>query len=175
DMWGKTNIENLFACGECASVGVHGANRLASNSLLECLVFGKRVALKIKEENFSIIYSDIKYNFPKKADVLIDKEDLKRSIRSLMWRNVGIERDEEMLKYALEKLKEWQKYAFLKEFNDRSGFESLNMLIVASLITESALIRKESRGVHYRKDYPQVDDKNWRKHIIVSKKGIEVK
>ncbi|MCS7180614.1 MAG: L-aspartate oxidase, partial [bacterium] len=105
----------------------------------------------------------------------IDKEDLKRSIRSLMWRNVGIERDEESLKYALENLKEWQKYAFLKEFNDRNGFESLNMLIVASLITESALIRKETRGAHYRKDYPFTDDKNWKKHIIVSKKGIEIR
>jgi len=129
----------------------------------------------LKEENFKILFSDFKYNFPKKSDVWIDKEDLKRSIRSLMWRNVGIERDEETLKYALENLKEWQKYAFLKEFEDRNGFESLNMLIVATLITESALIRKESRGTHYRKDYPSTDDKNWKKHINVSKKGVEIK
>ncbi|HOM27007.1 MAG TPA: L-aspartate oxidase [bacterium] len=175
DLWGRTNISNLFACGECAFTGVHGANRLASNSLLECIVFGKRVAIKLKEENFKLFSADLKYNFPKKADVLIDKEDLKRSIRSLMWRNVGIERDEESLKYALGNLKEWQKYAFLKEFYDRSGFESLNMLIVASLMTESALIRKESRGTHYRRDYPSMDDKNWKKHIIISKKGVEIK
>ncbi|MGB9677245.1 MAG: L-aspartate oxidase [Candidatus Ratteibacteria bacterium] len=175
DLWGRTNISNLFACGECAFTGVHGANRLASNSLLECLVFGKRVSIKLKEENFKLFSADLKYIFPKKADVLIDKEDLKRSIRSLMWRNVGIERDEETLRYAFENLKEWQKYAFLKEFYDRSGFESLNMLIVASLITEAAIIRKESRGTHYRKDYPEIDDKNWKKHIVFSKKGVEIK
>ncbi len=175
DLWGRTNFSNLFACGECAWTGIHGANRLASNSLLECLVFGKRIGIKIKEENFKIYDVDVKYVFPKKADIWIDKEDLKRSIRSLMWRNVGIERDEEGLKYALSKLKEWQKYAFCKEFYDKSGFESLNMLIVASLITESALIRKETRGTHFRKDYPEIDDKNWKKHIIISKKGVEIK
>ena len=175
DLWGRTGISNLFACGECACTGVHGANRLASNSLLECLVFGKRVGVKLKEEKFKVANIDIKYTFPKKADVLIDKEDLKRSIRSLMWRNVGIERDEENLKYALDKLKEWQKYAFLKEFYDRGGFESLNMLIVASLITEAAIIRKETRGAHFRKDYPQQNDKDWRKHIFISKKGVGIK
>lgn len=174
DLWGRTNISNLFACGECACTGVHGANRLASNSLLEGLVFGGRVGKKIKEENFKISEFDIKYNFPKKADILIDKEDLKRSIRSLMWRYVGIERDGEMLKYSLDKLQEWQKYAFWKEFYDRNGFESLNMLIVASLITQAALIRTETRGTHYRKDYPEQDDINWKKHIIISKKGVEI-
>lgn len=175
DLWGRTSISNLFACGECACTGVHGANRLASNSLLECLVFGKRVGIKLKEEKFKFIDVDLKYSFPRKMDVLIDKEDLRRSIRSLMWRNVGIERDEMSLKYALEKLNEWKKYAFWKEFYDRVGFESLNMLIVANLITESALIRKESRGTHYRNDYPEKDDKNWKKHIILSKKKVEIR
>ncbi|MCM8804109.1 MAG: L-aspartate oxidase [Candidatus Omnitrophica bacterium] len=175
DIWGRTNIENLFACGECACTGVHGANRLASNSLLECLVFGKRVGIKLKEENLKLIDIDFKYSFHKKMDVLIDKEDLRRSIRSLMWRNVGIERDQESLKYAFEKLNEWKKYAFWKEFYDRIGFETLNMLIVANLITQSALIRKESRGTHYRKDYPIQNDQDWKKHIILSKNGVEIK
>lgn len=174
DLWGKTNISNLYACGECACTQVHGANRLASNSLLECLVFGKRVGTKLKEENLKFFDFDLKYNFPKKIDLLIDKEDLRRSIRSLMWRNVGIERDEESLKYAIEKLNEWKKYAFAKEFYDRIGFESLNMLIVSSIMAESALLRKETRGTHYRRDYPKKDDLNWKKHIVISKKGVEI-
>ena len=168
DLWGQTNIKNLFACGETASTGVHGANRLASNSLLEGLVFGARCGKKIIEvcngrKNKNIKF---KYKFPQKADILIDKYDLKRSIRSLMWRNVGIEREEKQLKYAYEKLKNWEKYAFLKEFYDKDGFEALNMLIVAKLITYSALKRRESRGTHYRLDYPFSDDKNWKKHLF---------
>ncbi|MCD6408062.1 FAD-binding protein, partial [bacterium] len=176
DLWGRTNLENLFACGECACTGVHGANRLASNSLLEGLVFGTRTGKKVSENIRKKIPSfKIKHKFPQKADILIDKEDLKRSIKSLMWRNVGIERDGELLEIALKKLTEWQKYAFLKEFSDRYGFETLNMLILATYITKSALLRKESRGTHFRKDFPEKDDKNWKKHIIVKKDTVRVK
>jgi len=176
DLWGQTNLENLFACGECACTGVHGANRLASNSLLEGLVFGTRTGKKVSENIREKIPSfKIKHKFPQKADILIDKEDLKRSIKSLMWRNVGIERDGELLEIALKKLTEWQKYAFLKEFSDRYGFETLNMLILATYITKSALLRKESRGTHFRKDFPEKDDKNWKKHIIVKKETVRVK
>lgn len=173
DIWGKTSIENLYACGEVACTGVHGANRLASNSLLEGLVFGKRAGKSV------IAYSGIKlssfkykYSFPQKADILIDREDLKRSIRSLMWRNVGIEREESTLKTAEDKITEWMKYAFLKEFSDTTGFETLNMLIIAQLITMASYLRQESRGAHFRKDYPEQDDKHWKKHIILHKKGI---
>lgn len=172
DLWGQTNIKNLFACGETTSTGVHGANRLASNSLLEGLVYGTRCGKKIVEvcKNCKINRIKIKYEFPQKADVLIDKYDLKRSIKSLMWRNVGIERDKKGLKYAYEKLKEWERYAFLKEFYDKDGFEALNMLIVAKLITTSALKREESRGTHYRKDFPATDDKKWKKHLSIRKR-----
>ncbi|MCM8771935.1 MAG: L-aspartate oxidase [Candidatus Omnitrophica bacterium] len=175
DIWGKTNFENLFACGECACTGVHGANRLGSNSLLECLVFSKRIGNKLKETLYPIYNINVSYKFPQKGDVFIDADDLRRSIRSLMWRNVGIERDEESLKSALEKLTEWQKYAFNKEFNNRNGFETLNMLTVAFLMTKSALMRKESRGAHFRKDFPQEDNENWKKHIVVNKNEIKIK
>lgn len=174
DLSGKTSIENLYACGETACTGVHGANRLASNSLLEGLVFGTRVGRSaIEKSNRKLSPLKFKYTFPQKADILIDREDLKRSIRSLMWRNVSIEREEDGLKSAEGKIKEWMKYAFLKEFSDTSGFETLNMLILALLITITSSLRKESRGAHFRKDYPQQDDNNWKKHIVISKEGIK--
>ncbi len=171
NLWGQTNIENLFACGETASTGVHGANRLASNSLLEGLVFGARCGKKIIENFSNTKIKNIKfeYKFPQKGDILIDRYDLKRSIKSLMWRQVGIERNGDKLKDAYEKLKEWEKYAFLKEFYDKDGFEAQNMLIVSKLITHSSLKREESRGTHFRFDFPYTDDKHWKKHILIKK------
>jgi len=173
DIWGRTNMDNLYACGEIACTGVHGANRLASNSLLEGLVFGVRAAKKAAGSvKGKLPELKAKYIFPQKADILIDREDLKRSIKSLMWRNVGIERDGEILEIAKRRLYEWQKYAFLKEFYDITGFEALNMLIISTLIAESASKRKESRGTHYRKDYPLKNDRVWKKHIVVKREGF---
>ncbi len=173
DLWGRTNIDNLYACGEAACTGIHGANRLASNSLLEGLVFGSRTGRKSQEmREMKLPKLKTEYIFPQTTDILIDREDLKRSIRSLMWRNVGIERYGELLEKAEAKLADWTRYAFLKEFSDRTGFETLNMLIVSTLITRAASLRKESRGTHFRKDYPLEDDNNWRRHITVTKKGV---
>jgi len=161
DLWGQTNVENLYACGEAACTGVHGANRLASNSLLEGLVFGARTGKKILEmRGRKLPALKKKYVFPQKTDILIDREDLKRSIRSLMWRNAGIEREGSILLNATDKLMDWTKYAFLKEFSDRTGFETLNMLIVSTLIVKTASMREESRGTHFRKDYPEQDDEH---------------
>lgn len=174
DINGRTSIENLFVCGEAACPGVHGANRLASNSLLEGLVFGTRAGKNAaKESGRKYIVSKHRYVFSQKPDILIDREDLKRSIRSLMWRNVGIEREDSLLKNAEEKITEWMKYAFLKEPSDTSGFETLNMLILSLLITKASYLRKESRGAHFRKDYPQQDNKQWKKHIVINKEGIK--
>lgn len=170
DLWGKTCVDNLYACGEAACTGVHGANRLASNSLLEGLVFGARTGKKALEMSACRLPAlKKKYVFPQKTEILIDREDLRRSIRSLMWRNAGIEREGDVLRNTTDKLLDWTKYAFLKEFSDRTGFETLNMLIVSTLIVKAAYIRKESRGTHFRKDYPEQDDKNWKKHIIVTR------
>ncbi len=175
DLWGRTNIENLLACGEVACTGIHGANRLASNSLLEGLVFGSRAGRKSLEmHGMKLPKFKTEYVFPQKADILIDREDLKRSIRSLMWRNVGIEREGEHLEKAEARLVDWTRYAFLKEFSDRTGFETLNMLIVSMLITKAASLRKESRGTHFRKDYPSEDNRNWNRHITTSKNGVHI-
>lgn len=176
DLKGRTSINNLFACGEVASSGVHGANRLASNSLLEGLVFGYRTGKeagqtlgkkrKIKES----IY--IK-NHPSQLPFNLDLEDIKNSLRSYMTRYVGIERKEDKLKEAKDKIKFWIDYVLAKEFSSPKGWELQNMLTVSSLIVKSALIRKESRGGHYRLDYPKRNDKIWQKHIILQKEKVK--
>jgi L-aspartate oxidase len=166
DLLGRTNVERLYACGEVACVGVHGANRLPSNSLLEGLVFGYRVGYysargvereKIEEPTFSNSLHEIREK--------LDVEDARRSLRSLMWRVGGVERNGEKLKEALHELIFWSTYIMNREFPSQIGWELQNMLLVAHLIIQSALQREESRGVHFRTDYPFEDDLRGRKHI----------
>jgi len=169
NLWGETSIPGLYAVGEVACNGVHGANRLGSNSLLEGLVFAVRVAQRIQEKETKVKrWSRFRYNFPQTAEIMIDREDLKRSIKSLMWRQAGIERNRQDLTFALEKVTNWERYAFLKEFRDYTGFESQNMLILATLIIRAALQRQESRGAHFRTDFPEPDSA-WQKHIVISR------
>lgn len=165
DEYGQTNIHGLYACGETACTGVHGANRLASNSLLEGLVFGYRAGERaghteklLRKQGFS---NDIKDNIHQKINVA----DVKNSLASLMLRNMGIERDEKGLLEAKKSIDFWMSYILNKEFSSPAGWELQNMLMVASLMQESALTRQESRGVHFRKDYPYQDDAHWKRHI----------
>jgi len=172
DLKGRTSIKELFACGEVSCPGVHGANRLASNSLLEGLVFGYRAGKeagqtlgkrkKIKKPIYPKIY-------PRHLPFNLNLEDIKNSLKSYMTRCVGIERTEDSLKEAEDKIKFWMDYVLAREFSSPKGWELQNMLTVASLIVKSALIREESRGVHYRLDYPKRNDKIWKKHIVFKK------
>ncbi|HER25469.1 MAG TPA: L-aspartate oxidase [Candidatus Atribacteria bacterium] len=170
DTWGQTNLTNLYACGECTSTGVHGANRLASNSLLEGLVFGNRIAQKVKEnkELFSQKIDEEKnifYNFPRKEIRKFDSRQITKELQKLMWDKVGIIRNSSDLKQAIQKINEW-KFILKSELRTTEDFELANLIILADLITKSALQREESRGAHYRKDFPDRDDINWKKHII---------
>ena len=172
DTWGQTNLNNLYSCGECTSTGVHGANRLASNSLLEGLVFGNRITQKIKE---NIIHSSIKkfeelklsYNAhqSQKKYKEYNPSELKIELQKLMWNKVGIIRNSSDLKMAQQKINQW-KFIFKSELKTVKDFELANLIIMADLITDSALQREESRGAHYREDFPDRDDINWKKHII---------
>jgi L-aspartate oxidase len=170
DTWGQTNLTNLYACGECTSTGVHGANRLASNSLLEGLVFGNRIARKIKK---NITLSSINqleklklsYNTHQEKYKEYSPEELKKELQTLMWNKVGIIRNFSDLKKALQKISEW-KFIFKSELKTTDDFELANLIILADLITNSALQREESRGAHYREDFPDRDDINWKKHIV---------
>ena len=173
---GSTNIANLFTCGETSATGLHGANRLGSNSLLEAVVYGQRSgveagrrAAKKKEPIPKRINSVL--NSPKA--VALDLEDVRNSLRSLMWRNVGIERNATMLKEAEKMIDFWCSYVMDKEFNNIKAWELQNMLTVARLITTAADMRQESRGVHYRSDFPHLDNKSWQRHIILRKDAKE--
>ncbi len=175
---GETNLENLYACGECACSGLHGANRLASNSLLEGLVFGEIVGeeagstlQKTYYPRKRIPYGDI---YPGGSHLSLDLQDVKMSLKSLMSRNVGIIRDEESLQEAEERIRFWCGYIMRREFFYPEGWELQNLLTVARLIVTAAKIRKESRGVHYRSDYPE-EKEEWRKHIVISKdEGVKI-
>ena len=89
------------------------------------------------------------------------------SLKSLMWRDVGLERNEQHLKEASEEIGHWSEYIMDKEFHSPYGWELQNMLFLSRLITDSALERKETRGVHYRSDFPDRNDKDWKRHITV--------
>ncbi len=167
DSDGKTDLPGLFAAGECASTGVHGANRLASNSLLEGLVFGHRAAVAASA-TFTAASSPVPLTpsltpaKPRLKDFEVQRYKL--VIKSAMWSGTGSIRSRESLEEALNKLaKVENQLAFAPA--SAGELELKNMLLVAKLITRAALDRTESRGAHYRTDYPQKDDANWRKHL----------
>ena len=175
DYNGMTNISGLYACGEIASTGLHGANRLGSNSLLEGLVYGYRVGCKISEilksNKVDLSPKDIKFKVPTPKKGELDLGDVKAALRSLMWRDVGIEKDKKHLIEAKNLINYWCNYVLDKEFLTPVGWELQNMLTVASIITEMAEKREETRGVHYRKDFPSRDDIKWKKQLSIKRKA----
>jgi len=170
DTSAKTSIENLYACGEVASTGLHGANRLGSNSLLEGLVFGKITGQVVNQQKDTSQprHLQIKYQTPYSDRTRLDTADVRNSLRALMWRNAGITRRARPLIEAQEIIKFWQRYVMDKVFDSQQGWECQNMLTVCLLIAHSAQIREESRGVHFRDDFPDTNDKQFKKHIEIT-------
>lgn len=169
DLNGETSTGRLFACGEVSCTGVHGANRLASNSLSEAVVFGHRIAERIKQLSA----------LPKAPDLMWQGERSTRAVNTiqqriklqkLMLRHVGLKRHEKGLSKALEEMEKMCRF-FSYAHREREAFEFLNLLTAAMLTTRAALLREESRGGHYRSDFPSKDDLIWRKHIIQSIDG----
>ena len=175
DVKAATNIGKLYACGEVASTGLHGANRLGSNSLLEGLVFGKiagQVVSQGKRTTAAHIRPPmIKYQIPHSDRTRLDADDVRNSLRALMWRNVGITRTDQPLKEAQEIIRFWQRYVMDKIFDSPAGWECQNMLTVSLLMARAAQMRQESRGVHFRSDFPNTDDEQFKKHIEIKKEG----
>ena len=167
DVEGRTNVPNLYACGEVASTGLHGANRLGSNSLLEGLVCGCRAGANAGAAAKSIQFTPARVHFESGLDHgdKINVADVSNSLRSLMWRNVGIERNATLLEEAERMIDLWCGYVLDKEFRTLKGWELQNMLTTAKLMTVGALRRTETRGVHYRVDFPNRDDEHWQRHI----------
>jgi L-aspartate oxidase len=187
DSNGQTSLPRLFAAGEVASSGLHGANRLASNSLLEGLVFGSRAGEQINHElqgadrgrgeNEVLEVPSLAHlrafdpADPPEGEPL-DLSDIRNSLRSLMWRHVGVERSGESLLEALRTVDGWCTYVLRKQFAGPQGWQLQNLLEVGRLMIHSALVRTETRGVHVRSDYPATSD-IWRVHLCWQREVAE--
>jgi L-aspartate oxidase len=168
NIWGETNIGGLFATGETACTGVHGANRLASNSLLEAIVFAKRIIERTRNKSKEKVAAEGKvkdmYASPgqRPAPRVTPIVSL-AFLQALHWDKVGIIRDRDGLNQAAEILAAWQ--ACLPQPTDQPSYELSNLILAGRLLTEAALIREESRGAHFRSDFPQSSPR-WQNHII---------
>lgn len=174
DVDARTNIPGLYAAGEVSSSGIHGANRLASNSLLDGLVFGWRGAVSASEyiksvsiDNMNIRpYEAVPSKLP--SDEVVS---LKGRLKTVMWDKVGIVRNGKDLKSALNELKKIGSRIKYSP-DDKDELELKNMIMVSLLISQAALNRKESRGAHFRSDYPLQDDLHWRRHQVFRKRML---
>ncbi len=171
DLWGRTTIEGLYAAGEVTCTGVHGANRLASNSLLEGLVFGARAGVAASEDTaeFRVQSSEFKVEASPKNKIQNPKSEeiataVKKRVKRVMWERVGIVRDQDSLQRALKEFEQ------IEQANLSNA--SRNFVTLAKLVTRAALWREESRGGHFRTDFPETKE-DWRVHSI-QKQGEEI-
>jgi L-aspartate oxidase len=169
DLAGRTTVPGLWAAGEVTSSGLHGANRLASNSLLEGLVYGahtgegaSRTAAQTTDDFHALPLENIR---AEDSIEPLDLADIRNSLKSLTWRAAGVRRSGGQLAEAAEDVDRWCSYVLPRQFNEPGGWELQNMLTVARLMIRGALTREETRGVHVRTDFPQTDNQNWRRHL----------
>ncbi|MEY2806420.1 MAG: L-aspartate oxidase [Planctomycetota bacterium] len=160
DLDGRTGVRGLWAVGECASTGLHGANRMGSNSLLEGLVLGLQAGRAAASESSrdvdprTLVSSGPERSIGVPPGVQFNTQDVVYALKSLMWRQVGVERDGAELADALAKLHFWGQAASRAGDGGARALELVNMLTVARAIVLSALHRRESRGTHHRRDHP---------------------
>ncbi|MFC7682272.1 L-aspartate oxidase [Paenibacillus sp. GCM10028914] len=166
DLYGKSSISRLFACGEVSSTGVHGANRLASNSLSEALVYGRRIVEQIRNlpgngsDELQLSFSWERKESPSQAIV-----ERRLKLQKVMVRYAGLRRSKDTLLRAIDDLNR-QLPIFHSVLTKREEYEFANMLTSSLLVVQGALRREESRGAHYREDFPLRDNEGWRKHIV---------
>ncbi|MBI2958303.1 MAG: L-aspartate oxidase [Chloroflexi bacterium] len=169
NVWGETNIQGLFGVGETACTGVHGANRLASNSLLEVLVFARRIIERSsarKRQSSAAAWDGEYQEMPDRKPIGAVPAGGLSSLQSMLWDNVGIVRSCDSLAGAACVLATWWKD--LPPATDRPSYELCNLVLAGRLMTEAALARQESRGAHFRTDYPR-PSKRWLRHIAFRK------
>lgn len=170
DLHGETSIKRLFACGEVTSTGVHGANRLASNSLSEAIVFGRRIVERIGSLS-ELTFPEAYINDSRRTDPIKQHIVEKRlKLQKIMLRYAGLIRSAKGLTKGYEELQR-QELIFETHITKKEEFEFANLLTCAMLTMQAALIREESRGGHYREDFPERDDVIWRKHVLFSRKS----
>jgi L-aspartate oxidase len=178
DEWGRTSLAGLFAAGEVACTGVHGANRLASNSLLEGLVFGARAASAMQQSPMAARLKPDRHEAsslasPPRCDQASNSQSdaamTTAAVRELMWRSAGLFRTRQGLDEAVRRLER----AYLAEQArmrqtppDGESWRHFNLVTVAKLIASAALRREESRGAHFREDFPARDDRSWKFHVV---------
>jgi L-aspartate oxidase len=176
DTRGRSTVDGLWAAGEVTSSGLHGANRLASNSLLEGLVYGARVAEDIVEHlrtnpEKSLVVPPVSCGAPPTpAGLRLDIADVKHALKALMVRSAGLTREADKLEEAAEQVDFWSRYALGQVFVDPEGWVLQNMLTLARAMIDAALTRTESRGVHFREDFPETTA-DWRRHISYTLDG----
>ncbi|AEG14417.1 L-aspartate oxidase [Desulfofundulus kuznetsovii DSM 6115] len=190
DPWGRTGIPGLFAVGEVTG-GLHGANRLGGNALTEVVVFGQRAGLAASEfaagqKGTSLSGKEVSLLALRFWDYIREKLSgrrgegvslvkIKKAIRRTLWENAGVLRSEESLKKALVDIKRLEEEIQSGKPGELVDLlEVLNLLLVSRMVVESALYRRESRGAHYRLDFPQQDDVNWFKHTLVRRRGEQM-
>ena len=175
---GNSSLKNLYACGEAACTGIHGANRLASNSLLEALVFSRRASADAAQKIHAITLMPAEGIVPWDDSGTIDNEEWillshnLAEIRTVMWDYVGIVRSNLRLERAQRRIGFLERE--IEDFYKRTRItprllELRNIVTVAKLIIVSALRRRESRGLHYTTDYPDADDYHWKKNTVLKK------
>jgi L-aspartate oxidase len=160
DIYGRTTLPGLFACGEVACTGVHGANRLASNSLMETVVFGKRVVEHIAGGEGGAADAS-----PSRKPIAVSagSPGSHESLQTMMWHSAGIERNESGMLAGLATIRKWPSASTAVT---RLPFERNQMALLSSLMLQSALARTESRGGHFRNDFPNRDDDNWKRQQV---------
>ncbi|MEE9285421.1 MAG: FAD-binding protein, partial [Dehalococcoidia bacterium] len=174
NQWGETNIKGLLACGETACTGAHGANRLASNSLLETMVFAKRLVDRTRSDSIEASAAASQTGGRVEEVHHLDESGgaSKRypgtglaALQRLMWENVGIVRTAEGLAHAAKTLAAWQGSLTRRVEPDRPSYDLGNAVLAGRLMAEAATLREESRGAHYRSDFPEPSPA-WLKHLV---------
>ncbi|MFG0256808.1 MAG: L-aspartate oxidase [Phycisphaerales bacterium JB043] len=174
DIDGRTDVPGLYAVGECACSGLHGANRLASNSLLEGLVMGAQIGMVCAEmcsdqNPWGVGANDgpvrLISEIPSSERGVLDLGDVRQSLRSAMWRNAGVERAGTRLDDLVDMLSFWGRYCLDKVLDEPEGWETQNMLMVGALVARSCQWRVESRGCHWRRDATEMSD-DYRVHDL---------
>jgi len=172
DKNGCTDMEGLFACGEACSNSFHGANRLGSNSLLEAAVGGMKAGeaagAYVQKTDIYTGSADIRKDDVMKHTGAIDIQDSLVSLQSEMWRSTGIERNFEGLNTSWGRINFWSGYILGRTFRSPEGWELQNILQISKTIVKSAVNRTESRGAHFREDYPETDDGRWKVHTCLT-------